>query len=62
MYLLMIQIANIVLFFMSVRHIHEPFQNKRNLAKEMRKGSEHKSKIQHQEFKLFIYFFVVTGM
>ena len=61
MYLLILQIANIVLFSMSVAHIHQPFKNKISLIKEMQKDAKEKKKLQRQEFNLFIYFFIATG-
>ena len=61
MFLLILEIANITLFLMSVRHIHAPFHTKRKLTKEMQKNSSQNAKIRQQEVKLFIYFFVLTG-
>ena len=61
MYLLILQIANIVLFSLSVAHSHKIYQNKRGLTDTMQKDAKEKKKLQRQEFNLFIYFFVATG-
>ena len=61
MYLLILQIANIVLFSLSVVHIHMIHKNKRFLTDRMQKDAKEKKKLQRQEFNLFIYFFVATG-
>ena len=62
MYLLILQIANIVLFSLSVVHIHMIHKNKRFLTDRMQKDVKEKKKLQRQEFNLFIYFFVATGV
>ena len=59
---LILLIANVILIGLSFLHIHEPFRQRIKLLKAQEKNvSEAQKKINLEEFKMCLYFFVITG-
>ena len=59
---LILLFTNVILVGLSFLHIHEPFRNKIRLLKTQEKNAtEEEKKINREEFKLCLYFFVITG-
>ena len=60
---LILLFTNVILVGLSFLHIHEPFRNKIRLMKsqEKKNQTEEEKKINREEFKLCLYFFVITG-
>ena len=59
---LILLIANVILIGLSFLHIHEPFRQRIKLLKAQEKNvTEAQKKINLEEFKMCLYFFVITG-
>ena len=59
---LILLIANVILIGLSFLHIHEPFRQRIKLLKAQEKNvTEAQKKINFEEFKMCLYFFVITG-
>ena len=59
---LILLFTNLILIGLSILHIHEPFRNKIKLLRSQEKNAtEEEKKINREEFKMCLYFFVITG-
>ena len=59
---LIILFTNLILIGLSFLHIHEPFRQRIKLLKaQERNATEAEKKINLEEFKMCLYFFVIAG-
>ena len=60
---LILLFTNLILIGLSVLHIHEPFRQRIKLLRDQEKNlTEAEKKINLEEFKMCLFFFVITGI